>query len=172
MKIMSLLKRFILLMWLFSLPIPSVAIEEQRLKAAITFKLTLFVSWPAKEKVLNLCTFSKYSFKSLKSTISHQISKGREIQVKLLGLDEDYSERCQILNLDNLSGSQITDILESIKKQPILTVGSGDSFAREGGMIGLYIDNNNVKFSINLHASRQAELNISSSLLKLAAKVY
>ncbi len=53
----------------------------------------------------------------------------------------------------------------------LLTVGEGDSFVREGGMIGFVIDNRRVRFDINQAAAEAAGLKISSKLLSVARGV-
>lgn len=154
------------------LPQLSAAIEEQRLKAVIIYKLSLFVSWPADDEELNICTFSKHDFNTIKETIGSQTRKGKSIHLNLVTMNDNIVGQCDILNLDNVPKKQISKILESIKKHPILTVGDGDSFARNGGIIGLFLEDEKVKFSINFKASRLAELKINSNLLKLAVAVY
>ena len=54
---------------------------------------------------------------------------------------------------------------------PILTVSDIDDFARAGGMIGLVEAEQRIRFDINLATARQANLKLSSQLLKLATIV-
>jgi len=54
---------------------------------------------------------------------------------------------------------------------PILTVSDFDDFARVGGMIGLVETDRGIRFDINLTATRQTNLRLSSQLLKLATIV-
>jgi hypothetical protein len=53
----------------------------------------------------------------------------------------------------------------------VLTVGEGETFTREGGMIGLVIDNRRVRFDVNQTAAERAGLKISSKLLSVARDV-
>jgi len=53
----------------------------------------------------------------------------------------------------------------------MLTVGEGDDFPAAGGVIGLVIEDNKVRFDVNLEAAERAGLKISSKLLKLARNV-
>lgn len=53
----------------------------------------------------------------------------------------------------------------------VLTVGQSGDFAQRGGMLDLTFDEDNLAFIVNLRAMRLAELEVSSNLLNLAAKV-
>ena len=58
--------------------------------------------------------------------------------------------------------------LDELKGAPVLTVGDGDDFARNGGMIGLFVEDGRMRFAINPDAAHRAGLRLSSQLLKLA----
>ena len=65
----------------------------------------------------------------------------------------------------------IGETLERLQGLPVLTVGDSEQFAQQGGMIGFSLQDNKVRFEINLGAAQQAGLKISSRLLTLAKKV-
>jgi hypothetical protein len=50
-------------------------------------------------------------------------------------------------------------------------VGEADHFVQDGGMIGFFLDDNKVRFNINLDAAGRAKLKISARLLALAKTV-
>jgi hypothetical protein len=52
--------------------------------------------------------------------------------------------------------------------EPILTVGEERDFIARGGIVSLYLDGSNVRFTINPAAADRAGLRISSRLLQLA----
>jgi iron complex outermembrane receptor protein len=52
-----------------------------------------------------------------------------------------------------------------------LTVGESDEFVRHGGMIGFCLEENKIRFDINLKAAQRGNLKISSRLLLLAKTV-
>jgi hypothetical protein len=64
--------------------------------------------------------------------------------------------------------AHIDEIVQSVKGLPVLTVGETPSFAERGGIIRFTLEDNRVRFEVNVDAARQAELNISSRLLTLA----
>ena len=63
---------------------------------------------------------------------------------------------------------RLVHVLSLVKAPNVLTVGDTESFARRGGVVNLVKRENKIKFEINVEAAREAELKISSKLLKLA----
>ena len=57
------------------------------------------------------------------------------------------------------------------QSRPILTIGDEKDFARHGGVIGLFTEQNRLRFSVNIENARRAGLKISSALLQLALSV-
>ena len=53
----------------------------------------------------------------------------------------------------------------------MLTVSDGESAAERGAIIGLTLDENRVRFEVNLVAARKAGLKLSSQLLKVAVRL-
>jgi hypothetical protein len=62
-------------------------------------------------------------------------------------------------------------VLATLHNAPILTVGESPGFLGEGGMICFVLEDNNVRFGINLDAAASAKLKIGSRLLILAQTV-
>jgi hypothetical protein len=50
-------------------------------------------------------------------------------------------------------------------------VGESENFVQQGGMIGFFLEDNKVRFEINLDAAERARLKISARLLALAKTV-
>jgi YfiR/HmsC-like len=61
--------------------------------------------------------------------------------------------------------------LAALDKSPVLTVGDQPEFLKRGGMIQFVLEENHVRFEVNLAAAKRAGLNLSSELLKVAAAV-
>jgi hypothetical protein len=53
----------------------------------------------------------------------------------------------------------------------VLTIGEGESFVRDGGMIAFVVENRRVRFGINGAAAASAGLKLSSKLLNVAKSV-
>jgi hypothetical protein len=59
-------------------------------------------------------------------------------------------------------------ILDGAKEGDVLTIADSESFGHLGIMINFYIEENKVRFEINLDAVRRTGLKITSKLLRLA----
>lgn len=73
-----------------------------------------------------------------------------------------------ILFISSSEEERLPQILAILKDASILTVGEMDRFAERGGMVALRLEDNKVRFDVNLGAVRRTRLRLSSHLLKLA----
>jgi hypothetical protein len=78
-------------------------------------------------------------------------------------------QACQVVFISGLE----KDVRSSLSKirGGVLTVGEGDGFLREGGMIAFVVENRRVRFDVNPSAAENAELRFSSKLLSVARTV-
>ena len=75
---------------------------------------------------------------------------------------------CDILFIGASEAVHLEEVIRSVKGSPILTIGETPGFAKRGCIINLVVEDNKVRFEVNLDAAKQADLNISSRLLALA----
>lgn len=75
---------------------------------------------------------------------------------------------CQILFVSSSEMAHLNDAIQIVKGIPVLTIGETPGFANQGGIINLVLEDNKVRFEVNVDAAKQADLNISSRLLALA----
>jgi len=61
--------------------------------------------------------------------------------------------------------------MASASGNAVLTVGESEHFVQEGGIIGFCLEQNKIRFEINLEAAEKAKLKISAKLLALAKTV-
>jgi hypothetical protein len=80
---------------------------------------------------------------------------------------KDFKE-CRILFVSASEKLHFEEIIDAVKGLPILTVGETPGFAERGGMIRLMLEDNRVRFEVNVDAAHYGNLNISSRLLTLA----
>lgn len=62
-------------------------------------------------------------------------------------------------------------MLKAVRDQPVLTVGDSSGFAEAGGMIGFLLQDNRVRFDVNLPSAQRSKLRVSSNLLRVARRV-
>jgi YfiR/HmsC-like len=150
--------------------------EEYRVKAAFIFHFAQLVDWPPETRTgagnsLFLCTIGDDPFQgALESTVAGKAVGDRILRVRHLKLADDM-QACHILFLGKAQSKHISALLADLHNAPILTVGEGLGFLAAGGMICFVLEDNNVRFGINLDAAASAKLKIGSRLLILAQTV-
>jgi len=150
--------------------------EEYRIKAAFIFHFAQLVDWPQETQTgeansLFLCTIGEDPFQgALESTVEGKAVGDRILRVRHLKQADD-AQACQVLFLGKAQGKRIPMLLANLHNAPILTVGESPGFLGAGGMICFVLEDNNVRFGINLDAAASAKLKIGSRLLILAQTV-
>ena len=94
----------------------------------------------------------------------------RVIRIRHLKQADDM-QACQILFLGKAQSKRIPMVVADLHNAPILTVGESPGFLGAGGMICFVLEDNKVRFEINLDAAESAKLKIGSRLLILAQSV-
>ncbi len=82
----------------------------------------------------------------------------------------DQIRKCHVLFLCPSEKPFWSRILPPLQKEGILLVGDSPGFLEAGGTINLVIEDKKVRFEINLAATRRANLQVRSSLLRLAIR--
>ena len=77
-------------------------------------------------------------------------------------------KECQILYVSSSEMPHLGEAIQVLKGAPVLTIGETPGFAKSGGIINLVLEDNKVRFEVNVQAAKDADLNISSRLLALA----
>jgi YfiR/HmsC-like len=151
--------------------------EEYRVKAALLFRFAQFIEWPPEafkdaNDTLNFCTFGADPFDgALDETVAGKKIEGRAIRVQHLRGSENV-KGCQLLFVGARESKRIPAVLASARDSSVVTVGESDGFAQEGGVIGFILEENKIRFEINVQAARHAGIKISSRLMLLAKNVY
>ena len=150
--------------------------EEYSLKAAFLFHFAQFVEWPEASfndaaSPLIYCTIGEDPFHgSLDAALSGKAIGARSFRVLHLRQSQDI-QGCHVLFLAAVQKKMNAATVASVQQSSVLTVGESERFAQEGGMIGFVLEDNKIRFEINLEAAQKANLKISSRLLALAKSV-
>jgi bifunctional DNA-binding transcriptional regulator/antitoxin component of YhaV-PrlF toxin-antitoxin module len=83
----------------------------------------------------------------------------------------DILRKCHLLFICPSEKKTINQIIDLVKDRGVLTVADTQGFLDAGGIINFVIEDNKVRFNINLTASEKARLKIRSQLLRLAKRV-
>jgi len=150
--------------------------EEYRVKAAFLYHFAQMVEWPPnaggdEKKAITLCTIGKDPFGGdLEVTLQGKMIGARPLAIRHLK-DPAEAEACQLVFVPG-DRKQVAQALAALKDSSVLTVGEGEDFLKQGGMIGFTMDGDNkVRFVVNVDAASRARLKISARLLMLAKTV-
>lgn len=149
---------------------------EYQVKAAFLFNFAKFVEWPADaferpRDPVAICVMGKDPFgESLDSVVRGETVNGRPLVVRRPRQTLE-ARGCHILFLARSERGRQDEILSSVEGAGILTVGEDDGFLTDGGIIRFVLEENRVRFEINLAAAEANRLKLSSQLLRLARSV-
>ncbi|HET7150696.1 MAG TPA: YfiR family protein [Candidatus Acidoferrum sp.] len=154
----------------------SAATSEYLIKAGFIYNFAQLVQWPStafsqadSPIVIGILGTDPFGT-SIDRVVENKKLDGRNLIVKRLRWSKDLKDltECNILFISSSEKEHIPDVINMLKWLPILTIGETPGFAARGGIINLTLEDNKVRFEVNIGAAKQANLNISSRLLALA----
>jgi hypothetical protein len=146
---------------------------EQAVKAAYVYNFTRFVSWPADSPFARAPAFTigvmgeDSLADAIEATVRHRRVDGRPFLVRRFHAAESV-EPCDLLYVGDAWPGSLHELLEQLQGWPVLTVGDAPGFASRGGVIGLFLGDNRVRFEVSIDAAQAADLQVSSKLLRLS----
>jgi hypothetical protein len=148
------------------------SLEEQSVLAALALNIVRFTNWPSEaekemKEAINFCVVGDNVVQQSFTSIDNKTVGDKTLRVLNLSRLRNF-DQCHVLYISDLKQNVLLQLLVEIKKRPVLTIGEDDNFAEYGGMIGLRNDNGKINLYINLPVAKEANLNISARLLKLA----
>ena len=155
----------------------SSGVAEYDVKATFLYDFAKFVDWPANTTASNrspfvLCIVGADPFGSaLDRIVRGQRIDQHEIVIRRVRNSDDLTV-CQIAFVSRAENKNLSGILDRLKGSSTLVVGDAQDFARRGGGIQLYLEDNAVHFSINVDSVQRSHLAISSNVLALATIVH
>ena len=142
------------------------------LKAAFLYNFAKFSEWPADALApgqrLALCVVGDAAIAdALGHTIEGHTIEGHELTVTVRTANES-AAGCHLLYVSASQVKRSAGLLQSAKGASVFTVSDGNSFAESGGVAQLIVENDRMRFAINIAAAQRVRLTISSKLLSLA----
>jgi YfiR/HmsC-like len=148
---------------------------EYEIKAAFVYNFLRFTTWPSEagngSAALHLCVLGRDPFGEAIDAISGKPVQGRELRIRRLNAISQVAG-CHAIFIAASEDARLGAILAQLSAQPVLTLSDSERFAERGGMIGLTLVDERVRFEVNLAAVRAGRLTISSQVLKLAQRVF
>ena len=152
------------------------ASREYDLKAAFLFNFATFGEWPdsafadaSSPFVIGVLGTDPFG-PALEEIVAGERVKGRPIVVRRFDRVEQALGGCQILFVSPTEKRRVKEIISLVRNRPILTVADVPGFVESGGLIG-FTTGARVGIQVNPVALREANLNISPKLLRLAEVV-
>ena len=162
-----------LLLYLLIIPLGNAATPEYQIEAAFLFNFTQFVEWPAAAfqdpksplviGVLGEDPFGSY----LDDIVRGEAVNGHPLMIERYRSAQDI-RRCHILFIADSERKNFNATLLGLKGQHVMTVSNLEGFARVGGIVRFRVVDSRLRFLVSIDAAREAQLIISSKLLKHA----
>jgi hypothetical protein len=154
--------------------------REKRIKAAFLYKFLSrqHMIWPAAVEssrktirigILGTCPFPKDAFAKIEGTEL----RGRKIVIAKYpaGTPAKTLVSCDLLFISSSLKSRTPEILKSLGKAPVLTVGESEGFVDGGGMVRFVIKDGRTRFELNRSAATRVGIRFRTSFLKAAIRV-
>lgn len=145
---------------------------EQAVKAAFVYNFVKLVAWPesplTRAPALSICILDDDALAdALDATVRGKNVLGRPLAVTRFHKADEVVP-CAVLFVGRRMSVRLPQILERLWGWPVLTVSDAEGFVAQGGVIGLFLEDNHVRFQVGVAAAQAAGLPISSKLLRLS----
>ena len=167
---------FILGFWLQTDAKAEQAVSEYQVKAAFLYNFIKFVEWPEdafpnQDAPIVIGIVGKDSFNGdLDNLVRDKTIRKRAVEVRRLKEGAALNV-CHVLFVAQSEAAAVPAMMKQLEAKQVLTVSETPGFLERGGIINFVISNNKVRFEVNIGASADAGLQISSKLLNLAVRV-
>jgi hypothetical protein len=167
--------------------------REYKIKAAFLYNFIKFVDWPKEKAVTEdesvvIGIIGKNPFGDAFEPVKNKKVKGNNTVIKyfkgykeLKEIEKDNNSEyekiveelrnCYLLFICSSEKNNLVDILNLVRNHGVLTVGETPGMLEVNGIINFLLEENKVRFEINLNNARESELVIRSQLLRLAKNV-
>jgi hypothetical protein len=145
------------------------------LKAAFLYNFAKFTEWPAESDLagpITLCVLDdRGAEEALAALVKGASINGRPVTVTRT-VARDRLRFCHLLYIGAEDAAAVDAIVGELKGMPVLTVSAGERFARHGGIVGLLLEGNKIRFAINPETAQRSGVRLSSRLLSLATIIH
>ena len=149
-------------------------VSEDAVKAGFVYNFVKFTQWAGERegdsRPLDICTPGTLPLDGQMALLQGRMVGSRKIALRSHVAPADW-RACQVLYLPDGETGRVEAHLRGLASAPVLTISDQAGFVQSGGMIGLRVEDNRVRFDVNLVAAQRAGLTLSSQMLKLAGQV-
>lgn len=147
--------------------------DEGRLKAEFLVRFAGFTTWPANAfpersspVVIGVWSDGEYT-RTLSNVIGSRRAGDRKIIAQTVR-NMNEARSVHLLFIPGSSASSVDRLLSELAALPVLTVSEVSGFCKRGGVLNFYREGQYIRFEANPDAARDAGLQLSSQLLRLA----
>lgn len=150
--------------------------KEYQVKAAFLYNFTKFIEWPPQSfsRTTDPIVIGVLGHAALGTELQRIVQgrrvNGRGIVVKQMEAVDD-ARSIHLLFVSASEDARLAGLASAIARSPVLSVGESPSFATSGGAIIFVLDDDKVRFEINIASIERAGLHVSAQLQKLATAV-
>lgn len=150
--------------------------KEYQLKAAFLYNFAKFVDWPTQafsdtNSLIVVGVYGRNPFGSeLEKAVKDRRLSGRAIVVRSVSSPQE-AAKVHMLFVPTTEDAKVEALMAGLKGTPILTVGESEAFSNHGGMITFALENEKLRFDINIEPAERSNLKLSAQLQKLARTV-
>lgn len=151
------------------------ATTVDELKAVYIARFTEFIEWPALARSPNgtlspfrICVFGAHPIEAPLAKLPALV-KVQDATVEVVRVVEiNDAAHCAILFIPTAAVGRLPALLREIGTKPVLTIGESADMIEHGTLMNFFIDNERLRFAVDLPATRAVGLTLSARLLKLA----
>ena len=169
-----------------------VGYREYDVKAAFLYNFIKFTDWPenkpAEPNKIIIGILGQDQFGNSFDSVQNKLLQDKMLVIKRYGkfvnlckdsngntanpcAKQEDLKKCHVLFICKSETPQLKQIFEAISAGSVLTVGECDEFLDAGGMINFILHDKKVAFEINTAATKNAEIQINSRVLRLAKRI-
>jgi hypothetical protein len=148
--------------------------REYLLKAGYIEKFTHFVEWPEitnindTTSVFSIAVIGENKFSNAIEEMFTKVKvKNKKVRISYISSINEIKD-LMILFISESKKDKLDEILNYTTGKPILTIGDTKGYGKKGVIINMFIDDNYIRYEINMKALNKSGLQISSLLLNSA----
>lgn len=144
------------------------------MKAAYLLNFMRFAEWPAGGAdggETTLCIVNDHEI----AGVLEQLVKGRALNdapyvVHELALGGNLRP-CRLIYAAHIDATGARSVIDAVRGAPTLTISDYPQFAQLGGIANFYLQDDALRFALNLDAARRAQMHLSARLLSVGTVV-
>ena len=152
------------------------AMSESQVKAMFVYNFLKFVEWPvdssvgAKDQFVVIIIGEGATADATEHFLEAKMIGERPLVVRRIRWDQSVAGARAAFVLER-DTKRLHRVLGAAAAAGVLTIGEGESFTTQGGVIGLLVEDRKVRFDVDTTAAQVARLRVSSKLLALTHAV-